>query len=192
MFVPFAPAAITAVLVHVTVWPAALQVQPLIVSGLVKFGVMPVGSVSTTVIVPLVAAVPLLPGVSVYVAPAWPTVHGPLLVLLSVTCTEVTGVLVVPVQCVATAPVTGQVGSPPPRTVALFTIGLVAAAVGVTRITKLVVPPAARPAAIVHVTVCPAAVQPVGSVTIVRPAGIVSVIVAVAVVTVPEFCTCSV
>ncbi len=47
----------------------------------------------------------------------------------------------------------GQVGSPPPLTVAvLVTLGK-AAAVGVTGITKLVLPPAARPAATVQVTV---------------------------------------
>ena len=87
----------------------------------------------------------------------------------------------------------GQVGSPPPLTVAvLVTLGA-AAAVGVTGITKLVLPPAARPAATVQVTVWPAAVQPAGSVPMVRLAGIVSVIVATAVVAaVPVFDSCSV
>ena len=74
----------------------------------------------------------------------------------------------------------------------LVTLGC-AAAVGVTGITKLVLAPAARPEAIVHVTVWPAAVQPAGSVPIVRPVGIVSVIVAAAVVAaVPVLSTCSV
>jgi hypothetical protein len=74
----------------------------------------------------------------------------------------------------------------------LVTLGC-AAAVGVTGITKLVLPPAARPAGTVHVTVWPEAVQPAGSVPIVRPVGIVSVIVAAAVVAeVPVLLTSSV
>ncbi|GAA4797046.1 hypothetical protein GCM10023307_23620 [Lysobacter hankyongensis] len=87
----------------------------------------------------------------------------------------------------------GQVGSPPPLTVAVFvTLGR-AASVGVTGIVKLVLPPAARPAGTVQVTVWPAAVQPAGSVPIVRPVGIVSVIVDTAVVAaVPVLLTCSV
>ena len=120
-----------------------------------------------------------------------PLVSATLEVLSSVRlAVPVTGVSTWPWQRVAA----GHPGSPPPLTVAvLVTVVPATAAVGITRITKLVVPPAARPAAIVHVTVWPAAVQPVGSVTIVKPAGIVSVIVAVAVVAdVPEFCTCSV
>jgi hypothetical protein len=47
----------------------------------------------------------------------------------------------------------GQVGSPPPLTLAVFVTLGVAAIVGVTGITKLVLPPAARPAGTVHVTV---------------------------------------
>ena len=84
----------------------------------------------------------------------------------------------------------GQPGSPPPETVAvLVTLG-VAEAVGVTGITKLALPPAARPAGIVQVTVWPAAEQPAGSVPMVRLAGMVSVIVATAVVAdEPVFCT---
>jgi len=87
----------------------------------------------------------------------------------------------------------GQVGSPPPLIEAVFVIDEPAAKVGVTGITKLVLPPAARPAATVQVTVWPAAVQPAGKVPIVKPVGIVSVIVAAAVVAaVPVFCTDSV
>ena len=53
--------------------------------------------------------------------------------------------------------------------------------------------PAAKPEAMVQVTVWPAAVQPAGSVPIVRPVGIVSVIVETAfVAAVPVFDTCSV
>jgi hypothetical protein len=63
----------------------------------------------------------------------------------------------------------------------LITLGC-AEAVGVRGITKLVLPPAARPAGTVHVTVWPEAVQPAASVPIVRPVGMVSVIVATAVV----------
>ncbi|OJY95463.1 MAG: hypothetical protein BGP24_04675 [Lysobacterales bacterium 69-70] len=76
----------------------------------------------------------------------------------------------------------GQVESPPPLAVAvLVTLGT-AAKVGVTGITKLVLAPAAKPVATVQVTVWPAAVQPAGKVPSVSPAGIVSLIVAAAVV----------
>ena len=47
----------------------------------------------------------------------------------------------------------GQVASPPPDTVAVFTTLAAAATVGVTGMMKLVLPPAARPAAMVQVTV---------------------------------------
>ncbi len=87
----------------------------------------------------------------------------------------------------------GHVGSPPPDTVAvLVTLGP-AARVGVTGMMKLVLAPAARPAAMVQVTVWPAAVQPAGSAPMVRPVGMVSVIVLAAVVAeVPVFETCRV
>jgi hypothetical protein len=65
--------------------------------------------------------------------------------------------------------------------------------VGVTGITKLVLPPAARPAGTVQVTLCPAAVQPAGRVPRVKPLEIVSVMVLAAVVAaLPVFCTLSV
>ena len=87
----------------------------------------------------------------------------------------------------------GQPASPPPDTVAVFTAGEAAAAVAVTGMMKLVVALTAKPAAIVHVTAWPAAVQPAGKVPIVRPVGIVSVTVDVAVVAaVPVFCTLNV
>jgi hypothetical protein len=54
---PAAPAAMTAVLVQVTIWPDALQVQPVPLAAL---KVKPVGSVSLTVIVPDVATLPVL------------------------------------------------------------------------------------------------------------------------------------
>ena len=87
----------------------------------------------------------------------------------------------------------GQVGSPPPVTVAVFTAGDAAAAVGVIGMMKLVVALTAKPAGIVQVTVWPAAVQPAGKVPMVRPVGIVSVMVLTAVVAaLPVFCTLSV
>ena len=87
----------------------------------------------------------------------------------------------------------GQVGSPPPVTLAVFVTLAPAASVGVTGITNEVLPPAARPAATVHATVWPAALQPAGSVPMVRPVGIVSVIVDTAVVAaVPVLLSCSV
>ena len=79
------------------------------------------------------------------------------------------------------------------RGMVLFTAGEAAAAVAVIGMMKLVVALTARPAAIVHVTTWPAAVQPAGNVPMVRPVGIVSVIVAAAVVAaVPVFWTDSV
>ena len=87
----------------------------------------------------------------------------------------------------------GHVLSPPPLTVAVLVTLAAAAAVGVTGITKLVLAPAARPAATVQVTVWPAAVQPAGIVPIVRPVGTGSLTVAAAVVAlVPVLDTCSV
>ncbi|GAA4796987.1 hypothetical protein GCM10023307_23540 [Lysobacter hankyongensis] len=86
----------------------------------------------------------------------------------------------------------GQVGSPPPLTVAELVTLAAAPAVGVIGITKLVLAPAAR-LATVQVTVWPAAVQPAGSVPIVRPVGIVSVMVLDAVVAeLPVLVSCSV
>ncbi len=112
-----------------------------------------------------------------------------LAVFVRVSTGRFTGVVTLLVQRTAA----GQPASPPPFTVALLVTLAAAAAVGVTGITKLVVPPAAKPAAIVQVTVWPAAVQPAGSVPMVRPAGIVSVIVETAVVAaVPVFWTDSV
>ena len=85
-----------------------------------------------------------------------------------------------------------QPGSPPPLTVALLVTLVPAARVGVTGMTNEVLPLTARPAAMVQVTVWPAAVQPAGSVPMVRPAGMTSVMVAAAVVaTPPVLVTCS-
>ena len=114
---------------------------------------------------------------------------GVLAVFVIVSCGRFTGVVTVLVQRAAA----GQVGSPPPETVAVFATLAAALAVGVTGMMKLVFAPAARPAATVQVTVWPAAVQPAGGVPMVKPAGIVSVMVAAAVVAaVPVLLTCKV
>ncbi len=76
----------------------------------------------------------------------------------------------------------GHAASPPPLTVAVLVTFAAAAAVGVTGMVKLVLPPTARPAAMVQVTVWPEALQPAGNVPMVRPVGMVSVTVATAVV----------
>ncbi len=112
-----------------------------------------------------------------------------LAVFVIVSCAALMGVVTVLVQ----RAFAGQVGSPPPETVALLVTLVPAARVGVTGITKLVLAPAARPAAMVQVTVWPAAVQPAGSVPMVRPVGMVSeMVVAAVVATPPLFVTCSV
>ena len=80
-------------------------------------------------------------------------------------------------------PALGQVGSPPPLTVAvLLTLVPLAEACAVTGMTKLTGTPVARPVAIVQVTVWPLAVQPLGKVPIVRLLGTMSTTVVIAVV----------
>ena len=112
-----------------------------------------------------------------------------LAVFVIVNCGALTGVVTVLVQ----RAVAGQVVSPPPETVAVLVTLAPAAKVGVIGMTKLVLPPTAKPAAIVQVTVWPTAVQPAGRVPMVRPVGMVSVMVLTAVVAaVPVFDTCSV
>ncbi len=112
--------------------------------------VRPAGIVSVIVDTAVVAAAPVLLRVNVYDA-ATPTVHGEALaVFVSVSCGPPIGVG--PTVLVQRASA-GQVGSPPPLTVAVFVTLVPAARVGVTGITKLVLPPAARPAATVQVTV---------------------------------------
>jgi hypothetical protein len=130
-------------IVHVTCWPE--EVHPL---GMVPSAKLD-GTLSVTVVAAVVAALPMLVTVSVYVAGV-PTTK---LVLLAVFCTlncgASTGVFTVLEQF--TAP--GQVGSPPPETVAVFvSVVPLAAAVGVTGITKLTGVFVASPVAIVHVT----------------------------------------
>ncbi len=119
-----------------------------------------------------------------------PTVNdAALAVFVIVSCAALIGVVTVLVQ----RAFAGQVGSPPPDTVAVLVTLAPAARVGVIGMMKLVFAPAARPAGMVQFTVWPAAVQPAGKVPIVRPVGMVSVMVLVAVVaSVPVLLTCSV
>jgi hypothetical protein len=115
----------------------------------------------------------------------------PLLAVFTiVSCGALTGVITVLEQLL----LAGQDGSPPPETVAVFvSVVPFAAAVGVTGIAKAAELPVASPAAIVHVTAWPLAVQPPGNVPMVSVPGILSVTVAVAVVgAVPVFVTVSV
>ena len=106
--------------------------------------------------------------------------------MVSVSCGALTGVVTDEVQRASA----GHVASPPPLTVAELVTLEPAARVGVIGMMKLTVALTARPDAIVQVTVWPTAEQPAGKVPIVRPAGIVSVMVLTAVVAmVPVFCT---
>jgi len=112
-----------------------------------------------------------------------------LAVLVIVSCGRFTGVVTAELQRASA----GHVVSPPPETVAVLVMLAADAVVGVTGMMKLVVALTARPGAIVQVTTWAIAVQPAGKVPIVRPVGIVSVMVDVAVVTaVPVFWTLSV
>jgi hypothetical protein len=113
-----------------------------------------------------------------------------LAVFVSVSTGAFTGVgPAVPVQRAAA----GQVGSPPPEAVALLVTLGCAAAVGVTGMMMLLDAPTRIAVVSVQVTVWPAAVQPPGSVPMVRPVGIVSVTVMLPmVVAVPVLVTVSV
>ena len=109
----------------------------------------------------------------------------PLAVFVNVNSGVFTGVVTDGTQ---RAVVAGQVGSPPPLTLALLVTLGTALIVGVTGITKLVLTFTANPAATVQVTSCNIFVQPAGNVPSVKPAGIVSVMVETAVVAaVPVF-----
>ena len=72
-----------------------------------------------------------------------------LAVLVTVNCGRFTGVVTLLLQ----RPAAGQVGSPPPLAVAVLLTLVATAAVGVIGMTKLLLAPAANPAAIVHVMV---------------------------------------
>ena len=88
----------------------------------------------------------------------------------------------------------GQPASPPPLTVAVFSSVLPSAlASGVTEIVKLTGDPLARPAETVHVTCCPATVQPATVPFICKSLGTLSVTVATDVVAAePVLVTCNV
>src|SRR5262249_58243761 len=111
-------------------------------------------------------------------------------VVTTCNCGASTGVVIVLEQFVRP----GQVGSPPPETVAvLLSVEPLAAAVAVTGTTKLTGALVARPAAIVHVTNWPDAVHPAGKLPSVSVLGILSLTVAAAVVAaLPMLVTCSV
>ena len=123
---------------------------------------------------------PALATVTVQVT-AWPGTAGfgvDVVLRIDTSALDVTSVVTLLVQ----RALAGHVLSPPPPIVAVLVTLAAAAAVGVTGITKLVLAPAARPAATVQVTVWPDAEQPDGSAPIVRPVGIVSLTVDTAVV----------
>jgi hypothetical protein len=175
MGLPFAPAAMAVVLVQVAVCAEPLQVQPVPVAA---SNVKPAGSVSVTVIAPVVADVPPLLTAITYV-PVAPIVKLPewLFAIASTGLTTVVGSVAV-----------GKFVAPPPLAVAEFVTVAVAIAATFT-ISAIGVPaaPAAIAVALVHVTVCPAAlhVHPVPFAALnVSPAGSVSVTV-----TVPDVAT---
>ena len=113
---------------------------------------------------------------------------GSLALLTIVNSGASTGVVTVLEQRIA---VLGQVGSPPPETFAVFdSIVPLASAVGVTGMMKLADAPTLRLAATVHVTCWPLALQGAVTLPTVNVLGMLSVIVAVAVVAaVPVFVT---
>ncbi len=181
MGLPGAPAAMAIVLVQVALWPAPLQVHPVPAAAL---KVRPAGNASVTVIVPVVGEVPVLLTVIVYV-PVEPIVKLPvwLLAIARVGVTTVVGSVAV-----------GVAVSPPPLAVAeLVTVAGAFAATLTVSIIGALDAPAAMTAALVHVTVCPAAlhVQPVPVAALnVSPVGSVSVTVIVPdVATFPELLT---
>ncbi len=90
---------------------APVHVQPVPLGT--ALSVKPVGSVSVTVIVAVVAPVPLLVGVIVYCAPLWPIVHGPLL-LFAIATVGVPLIVVVLAVLVAAVPALVWTLSPPP------------------------------------------------------------------------------
>ena len=148
---PDAPAAIDALEVQVAVCPEPLQVQPVPLAAL---KVNPGGSVSTTVSVPDVAAVPVLLTAIVYV-PVQPMLKLPVcdFAIASTGRTIVVGSFA-----------TGEFGAPPPEALALFVSD--GGALGDTftlRVMGLPLAPAAMTVVLVHVTTAPAAehVQPV-------------------------------
>jgi hypothetical protein len=164
-------AATAAVLVQVMTCPAALHVQPVPVADAY---VIPAGSVSVTVVVPKVVALPVLVTAIVYV-PAPPIGKLPVCDFAIASC----GWAIV-VGSVAV----GELFAPPPEAVALLV--RLPGAVDVGTLTVSVIAGNAADAAIaaelVHVTTCAAALhdQPLPvAVAYVSPAGRVSVTVVV-------------
>jgi hypothetical protein len=172
---PGLPAAMLVVLVHVTVAPASLQVQPVPLAALY---VRPVGSVSTTVSVPVVGDVPLLLTAIVYV-PVEPTVKLPVcdFAIASTGRTIVVGSVA-----------TGVLVAPPPEAFAPF-VTVAGALASTLTVSEIGLPAllAAMLVVLVHVTVAPASlqVQPVPLAALyVSPVGSVSTTV-----TVPDVAT---
>jgi hypothetical protein len=144
---PAVPAAIEAAVVQVAVWPLPLQLHPLPLAALY---VSPAGSVSTIVIVPKVAAVPVLLTAMAYV-PGWPIVNVPLCVL----ATASTGLTIV-----AGLLATGVLLAPPPDALALFvSVAGAFAATFTVREMGLALAEVAMTVELVHVTTWPAAEQ---------------------------------
>ena len=173
-----------------TAWPTVVQLhEPLLkLAG----AVMPAGNVSFTEITPVVAAVPVLVTVSVYVAPDWPTAHGPFEVLAILSFADW-----IVVSTGGLAQSVAQAGSPPPLTCAVLCCVVPSIeACGVTLIVNVAVLFGAtldRPDATLHVTVWLLTVQvglPGVVELMVKPVGTVSVTVAAALVAaVPLFVT---
>ena len=146
------------------------------------------GTVSTTVVAAVVAAVPSLNTVSTY-RPSTPTVKlGGDASLPSRSCGASAAVAMLAEHRAASC---GHPGSPPPLTVAVSTN--VPLAVGVTGMMKLTPWPGVSPGGTVHVTRLSAAAQPSGSVPSAKESGTSSATVLTAVVAaVPSFTTVSV
>jgi hypothetical protein len=178
---PAAPAAIDVVLVHVAVCAAPLHVQPVPLAAL---NVRPVGSVSVTVIVPEVAAVPLLLTTIEY-EPVEPIVKLPVCVFTTASCGAST---------VVGSLEDGVFAAPPPDAPAvLVTLAGAFAATFTTSEIGFPVPATAILVVLVHVTTAPAAEQvqpaPVAALKL-KPVGSVSETVIVpAVATFPELPT---
>jgi len=170
---PPAPAAMTAALVHVTVGPAALHVQPVPEAAL---NVKPVGSVSVTVIVPDVATLPLLLTTIVYV-PVAPVTSEPV-------CDFAIARAGLPASVVGSVAV-GVLMAPPPLTVTELVTEPGAPTALTVKVIGAPFAPAAMAVVLVHVAVWPAPlhVQPVPVAALkVNPVGSVSVTVMVPVV----------
>jgi hypothetical protein len=136
---PVAPAAIAVALVHVTVCPAALHVQPVPVAAL---NVKPAGNVSVTVTVPDVATFPELLTEIEYV-PVVPFAKDPL-------CDLARASVEVPARVVGSVAV-GELIAPPPLAVAEFVTDPGAPATLTVNVMALPAAPAAMPVVLVHV-----------------------------------------